>query len=170
MNRGAGVGTPGVRPYTPADHGACVELLRTNVPDFALPHEVAEYAEWLARATARGEVRYAVTERDGALLACGGLARAETAPVATLCWGLVRRDRHGEGLGTALLRERLRWAAEDDGVELVAMDTSPRTVGFFARFGFRVVATAPDGYGPGLDRLDLELRLDGSIRARLRGA
>ncbi len=157
----------GLRAYAAADHDACVDVLRCNVPDYALPHEVAEYAEWLARATARDEVRYAVVERDGAVLACGGLARAETAPVATLCWGLVRRERHGEGLGTALLRARLRWAAEDDGVDLVAMDTSPRTVGFFARFGFRVVATTPNGYGPGLDRLDLELRLDGPTRAGL---
>jgi hypothetical protein len=46
------------------------------------------------------------------------------------------------------------------------MDTSPRTVGFFTRVGFRVTGRTADGYGPGLDRLDLELCLDGAARTR----
>jgi hypothetical protein len=38
------------------------------------------------------------------------------------------------------------------------MNTSGETVGFFTKAGFQVTAHTPDGYRPGLDRYDLELR------------
>lgn len=152
-----------LRPWTLADLEGCLALARSNVPDFILPHEVAEYGAWLLRSCGpdadRGDACAYFVLEDGAasLAACGGIAFAEGAPVATLCWGLVRRDLHRRGIGTRMIVERLA-LARARGVEVVAMDTIPASVGFFQRQGFVEVARTRDGYGPGLDRIDLELR------------
>ncbi len=151
-----------VRPYTAADKPACVAILRSNVPAFALSHEVHEYAAWLDRTCVRGAedpCEYLVGELDGAVVCAGGVAYATTAPVATLCWGIVRRDLHRRGLGSALLRARLDAIRTRGGVERVLMDTTDAAVGFFLRHGFVVTGRVKDGYAAGVDRLDLELRV-----------
>jgi N-acetylglutamate synthase-like GNAT family acetyltransferase len=156
-----------LRDWTPADLEPCLDVLRSNVPEYAAPHEVEDFRGYLGRFEREG-VRYLVAEEDGAVVACGGLARAWPAGVATFCWGLVRRDRHGRGLGTRLALERLGWIVDDARFSVVALDTSQRTEGFFARFGFRTVHVTPDGYAPGLHRHDMELALDDAARARIR--
>jgi GNAT superfamily N-acetyltransferase len=152
-----------LRPWTPDDLDGSLALARSNTPDFILPHEVAAYGAWLRRACGPdadpGDACAYFVRDDpaGGLAACGGIAFAAGAPVATLCWGLVRRDLHRKGIGTAMILERLAlaWAR---GVAVVAMDTTPAALGFFLRHGFAEVSRTRDGYGPGLDRIDLELR------------
>jgi GNAT superfamily N-acetyltransferase len=155
-----------LRPWIPDDLEGCLAVARSNTPAFVLPHEVAAYGDWLRRACGAdadpGDAcAYFVVDDAVAgqgLAACGGIAFAEGAPVATLCWGLVRRDLHRRGLGTRLLVARLA-LARARGVEVVALDTTPASLGFFLRHGFVEIARTPDGYGPGLDRVDVELRL-----------
>jgi GNAT superfamily N-acetyltransferase len=165
--RGGYRGAMRIRPYVPDDRVACVRIARSNTPDFVLPEEVEGYAGWLDRAclaATPGEAcDYFVLASEpiaGAseLLACGGIAWAHTAPVATLCWGLVRRDLHRRGLGSLLLAHRID-LARARGVQEVLMDTSQHALAFFLRAGFRVAGSVADGYGPGLHRHDLSLRL-----------
>ena len=151
-----------LRPWTPADKAACLAVLCSSVPTFAQPHEVDEYAAWLDRACVRGAedpCDYLVGARDGAVVCAGGVAYARTAPIATLCWGIVHADLHRRGLGSALLRARLDAARARGGVERVVLDTTDAAVGFFLRHGFVVTGRVRDGYGGGVDRLDMELPL-----------
>lgn len=147
-----------LRPYTPADRDACLTILASNIPDFVLPRELAEYAEWLDRACAPGAEDPCEYLVDTDLRCAGGISFADTAPVATLSWGIVRRDLHRSGLGRALLREGLA-RIRARGVTQVLMDTSDASVGFFLRHGFVVTGRVRDGYGPGVDLLDLTLDL-----------
>ncbi len=152
-----------LRAYTDADHAACVAIAQSNVPSYVLPGEVEAYGAWLSRAC--GSIGsddrcdyLVVDDATGAVVACGGIAFAETANVATLCWGLVRNDLHRAGLGTRLVEARLAMARARH-VDEILLDTSQHTTAFFARFGFRITATTTDGYGPGLHRHDMALRL-----------
>jgi len=79
--------------------------------------------------------------------------------MARLAWGMVHRSRHGQGLGTVLLQERLRRIADEGVARHVVLDTSQLSRTFFVRFGFVTTSTVPDGYGPGLDRYDMRLAL-----------
>ncbi len=102
---------------------------------------------------------FQVIGRDGVIVACGGLeCEAGTGEVG-LCWGMVERARHGGGLGSRLTAARLEAARTMPGVTRVRIETSQRTQGFYRRFGSVPEAVAPDGYGPGLDRWDMVLRL-----------
>ena len=51
--------------------------------------------------------------------------------------------------------ERLAMIGREPQVRAVVLDTSQLSRPFYERHGFRAVAETPDGYGPGLDRIDM---------------
>ncbi|WP_295815234.1 GNAT family N-acetyltransferase [uncultured Deinococcus sp.] len=151
---------PKLRPYRPTDHAACVALFDSNTPSSFLPHERAEFVEWLDGLGAEGRdehAEYLVIEDAGQLVACGGIWWTEPAAPAGFAWGMVARDLQRRGHGTVLVRARLERLREL-GVGEVRLDTSQHTAPYYARFGFEEVTRTPGGYGPGLDRVDMVAR------------
>lgn len=146
-----------VRDYDVGDRATCLALFDGNVPTFFTPGERDDFARFLDTQAARWN--YQVLEQDGRVVACGGVAVEADGSTAALCWGMVDRARHRQGLGHALTRARLKAVTAIPGVLRVRLDTSQHTQGFYARYGFRAVAVTPDGYAPGLDRWDMVLDL-----------
>ena len=144
-----------VRPYAACDRDACLALFDGNTPRFFDPSERAGFAAWLEASTQP----YLVIERDGNIVACGGHALEAGGTVASLCWGMVAQDVHGQGLGRALTQARLDAIRAMPQVARVTMNTSQHTQGFYARFGFVGVKVTPHGIGPGLDQWDMMLQL-----------
>lgn len=142
------------RPYRSSDRDACLRLFDGNTPPFFAPSERSDFIRFLER---RG-ADYQVVIACSVVVACGGYLVAEDGVTAGLCWGMVERGRHGRGLGRALLKARLE-AIRAARLRRVILDTSQHTAGFYARYGFQAVATIKDGYGPGLDRVDMTLDL-----------
>ncbi|GAA5511468.1 hypothetical protein Dcar01_00178 [Deinococcus carri] len=150
-----------IRPYSPADRAACLALFDSNVPEFFLPEERAEFAAFLGQPFDPGESgEYFVLEDAGRVVACGGvwLAAGNSERPAGLSWGMVARDAQRRGYGSALLAFRLA-RLRTLGAREVHLDTSQHSAPFFARCGFREVRRVPGGYGPGLDRVDMVARL-----------
>lgn len=147
---------PRVRRYADGDRAACLALFDGNVPDFFAPAERVPFATFLDRHAA--EWAFQVVERDGRLVACGGHRVAADGATADFCWGMVDRAQHRTGLGSLLTDARLRAARSTPGVTQVRLDTSQRTRAFYERFGFVVAQVVPNGYAPGLDRVDMLLR------------
>ncbi len=148
-----------LRPYQPPDRPACLAIFDSNTPPFFDPGERSDFAEFLA------DVRwpYFVVERPGAgsvneIVACGGYFVRPGTTEAILVWGMVRRDLHGGGIGTYLTRERLERLAQQ-GVASVRIVTSQYTRAFYERLGFAEQNLEPDGFGPGLHKYTLVLRL-----------
>lgn len=107
---------------------------------------------------------YFVVEEDGEVIGCGGYARNGDGS-ASLCWGMVRNDWHGHGIGRLLLNERLRHIHEDGSFDSVIMNTSQHTVGFFEKYGFATERVISGGYAPGLHRYELRLALGNAVKA-----
>lgn len=144
------------RPYRPGDFQACLEVFNSNVPRFFVPEERAELASFLRELPGP---YFVLRMEDREVVACGGYAVREEAKAGDLCWGMVRRDLHGQGLGVALLRLRLDALRADPRVGHVELNTSQHTVGFYEALGFRTVGVESDGYAPGLDRCEMRLEL-----------
>jgi len=144
-----------VRPYLPADRDACLAVFDSNAPDFFKSHERRDFEGFLDR----GAVPYFVMEHDGAIIGCGGYFVTEQKAVARLVWGMVRRDWRRQGLGRFLLLFRLRQITKAGGVEMVHLDTSPDSASFFQSQGFKLARVAKDGYAPGLDRVEMTMKL-----------
>lgn len=145
-----------VRDYTPADRTACMAVFESNVPEYFLVAEREQFSHFLDVLPGP----YVVVE-DGAreIVACGGYALEPGTATVSLCWGMVRRDRHRTGLGRLLLDARLDRIRSDALIGAVKLDTTQHSHRFFERWGFRTQRVLLDGYGPGMDRYDMRLDL-----------
>lgn len=139
-----------VRPYASSDRDACLRVFDSNVPHFFRDEERPGFEDFLDDLPGP---YFVLVDADGSVLGCGGYALREGSRVADLCWGIVRRERQGEGLGRALTELRVERALEDASVAELALETSQHTVGFYERMGFRTLSAEPDAFAPGLDRV-----------------
>lgn len=142
------------RAYRFEDREACLAVFASNVPRFFHDGEAQAFAGFLD-----GEAeRYRVVLEGEAIVGCGGFALSDDGRQASLCWGMLRRDRHGQGIGAQLLRARLQAIATTPAVS-VRLVTSQHTAGFYRRFGFEVQSVKTDGIAPGLDAVEMRLSL-----------
>lgn len=154
-----------LRPYALGDREGCLEVFDSNVGEYLHAEERPDFDGWLS--APKGV--FLSLERDGQVIGCGGHAtdlipasdRSE--PELRMTWGLLHRQEHGRGLGDWLFLARLVHGAKTTGVARASLGTTPRVAPFFERFGFRRIAYRPDGWGPGLHRLDLILGLQSEV-------
>jgi N-acetylglutamate synthase-like GNAT family acetyltransferase len=123
-----------LRPYLPSDREACLEIFDSNFP--------RETRGQFERFLQQSPATYFVMEHEGALLACGGYHLDAVQGLATLVWGMVRRDSQKMGLGRYLLMYRLREIGKAGGIDRVRLQTSPESAKFFEAQGFKVVNAA----------------------------
>jgi predicted GNAT family N-acyltransferase len=145
-----------IRKYASNDLDAVVAIFRSNIPKYFGPSE----EEGLHDFVRDFPDDYYVLELDGKLVGAGGIALNDDLdpPTVSLCWGMVREDHLGTGLGKALTDFRVKLAQEKYAGLAVTIGTSQHTEGFYQKFGFITVEHTPDGYGPGIDicRMRLE--------------
>ncbi|RMC34713.1 GNAT family N-acetyltransferase [Paracoccus alkanivorans] len=146
------------RPYDADDFSACLAIFDSNLPTYFAPEERAQFCEFLENLGIRGRT-YLVLTGNGSVVACGGLLADEVQGRASLEWGMVDHALHGQGLGTGLMQARLALANSIPGIAELTIETSQHSRGFYERFGFTLSRITPDGFGPGLDRWSMALRL-----------
>jgi GNAT superfamily N-acetyltransferase len=145
-----------IRPYRPTDRKAVLAAFRTNVPD----HFPASEEAWLRSCLDEPDGPLFVVVEEDSVIGFGGYELSDFYDLATLVFGLVRADRHGRGIGHALLVYRLlHMARRKLRPRWVTVDTHPHTAGFFKRCGFEEIAHWPSGYRSGRDRVDLRFEL-----------
>jgi GNAT superfamily N-acetyltransferase len=145
--------TTSFRPYSRADQEACLAIFDANCPTFFAPNERIDYKSFLD-AAADG---YEVCEVAGLVVAAFGLMR-DGAEEPTLNWIMLDPRSQGVGIGSAIM-ERVMSMGRSSRASLINIAASHMSAPFFARFGAAVVAHTKDGWGPGMDRVDMELRL-----------
>ena len=154
-----------IRRYRDDDRKAVLAAFRTNVP----AHFPASEESWLRSALDDPDGPLFVVVDAGEVVGFGGYELSEFYDLGTLVFGLVRADRHGTGIGRALLHYRLlHMARSRQRPRYVTVDTHPHTAGFFERCGFVEIARWPGGYRSGRDRVDLRFELSDEAVARLR--
>jgi GNAT superfamily N-acetyltransferase len=154
-----------IRRYRPDDRKAVIAAFRTNVPD----HFPASEEAWLRSALSEPDGPLFVVLEGGEVVGFGGYELSDFYDLGTLVFGLVRADRHGSGIGKALLNYRLlHMAGRKLRPRYVTVDTHPHTAGFFQRCGFVEIARWPGGYRSGRDRVDLRFELTDEAVAKLR--
>jgi ribosomal protein S18 acetylase RimI-like enzyme len=142
-----------IRDYRPEDRNTCLEIFDSNQPQYFAAWERQEFAEFLDREMSP----YLVLEDNGKVIACGGYALGKSAGEGVLCWGMVRGDGHRNGLGRMLLEARLKRLFADPAIQVVVINTSQLSAGFYEKFGFEVSSKIPDGFAPGIDKWEMRL-------------
>jgi GNAT superfamily N-acetyltransferase len=145
------------RQYVSTDREACLAVFESNVPEFFLESERGEFLSGIDHENVR---TYFVVEDDrGRVVACGGYLLDERNGAAWITWGMVARDQHRRGIGTFLLASRLARLWELGTVKVVHLDTTQHSRRFYERHGFVAERFVENGYGLGMHRIDLILRL-----------
>ncbi len=145
---------PTIRAYRPSDFESCLLVFRSNSPEYFHPKEEQEFINWL-----EGEQinNYLVVESEEQIIACGGIYENEDQKEVGLAWGMVSPRYQGKRIGSELLKRRLNLMnGYPDDFKKVCR-TSQKTVGFFKRFGFKTYNYIKDGWGAGLDKIEMSL-------------
>ncbi|MGQ0562603.1 MAG: GNAT family N-acetyltransferase [Gemmatimonadota bacterium] len=116
-----------VREYQRSDRTACLAVFESNVGGSFLRTERPDFEGYLDALPGP----YFVIEEGGVIIACGGYAaNVESSDTADLCWGMVRRDLQGTGIGLRLVNARLERIRQDHAFTHVFLKTSHETAGF----------------------------------------
>ena len=141
------------RPYRDADRQACISIFDANCPEFFAPNERQEFEEFLERIS--GD--YEVCEVDGEVLGAFGLF-VDSENMKRLNWILLDPQTQGIGVGSMIM-ERVIQMGRTTQTKAVKIAASHKSAPFFARFGASSTSLTKNGWGPGMDRVDMELPL-----------
>ena len=145
-----------IREFQPEDLEACVEIYRSNEPDYLDPEGLKSFVEFLAIGTSY----FLVIEYDGELVACGGLELIGDSDTAQLVYGLVHGDHHRRGFGTTLLAARISLLEPEDRPLEVWLQATRTSVPFFGHFGFELHSVSAKPVGPTQERASVWLSVD----------
>jgi len=141
------------RPYRDSDRQLCVSIFDANCPEFFAANEREDYEEFLDDAP----TDYEICEREGKVLGAFGVI-ASSEGTKTLNWILLDPQTQGMGVGSRIMAkviDRGR-ASETRKLNIAA---SHKSAAFFARYGATMISSTKDGWGPGMDRIDMVLSL-----------
>ena len=141
------------RSYLYADKDACLELFDANCPDFFAPNERMDYLGFLASVP----TYYKICIVNNQIVGAFGL-NLVASNEGSLKWILVDPPLHGRGIGSAIM-EHVFAEARATGLQRIRIAASHKSAPFFARFGAKALLETRDGWGPGMHRVDMELRL-----------
>ena len=79
-----------------------------------------------------------------------------------LSWIMIDPSAHGMGIGTAMMGCVLE-ILNPDKVQVIDIAASQKSAPFFTRFGAVEKSRTTEGWGPGLDRVEMELIPGGSV-------
>ncbi len=146
-----------LHPYQPADFIACMIIMKSNIPKFFLQEELKDFEQYLTRMVKFNlDCPYWVVKNADEVIGCGGVGPSLLdSNRIVLIWGMVDRRFHHKGVGKLLTMHRLEYARKQWPEQAVSIDTSQHTTGFYQHLGFKVIEWKKDGYGPGLDRVEL---------------
>ena len=145
-----GIQRPEFRSYRDGDRADCLQMFDENCPEFFAPNEREDYAAFLAEA----EGDYTVVLDGGRMAGAYGLAPHGGG--LALRWILFARAMQRRGLGAAVM-SRVLEDMRTRSVTVLHIAASHKSAPFFARFGAQPVTTTRDGWGPGMDRVDMVL-------------
>lgn len=144
------------RPYCDADRQACTRIFDANCPEFFAPNERQEYEEFLEGVSGG----YEVCEVDGTVRGAFGLfVDGENGKM--LNWILLDPQTQGIGVGSRIM-ERVIQLSRASQTRVVKIAASQKSAPFFAMFGASTKSSTKNGWGPGMDRVDMELSLQSS--------
>ncbi len=141
------------RPYQSTDRTACLSLFDANCPEFFAPNERQDYVDFLADRSAH----YQVALLEDRIVGAFGVLPDEPQGVA-LRWILLSPEWQGQGLGARIMTGAVG-LARSHGAATLYIGASHRSAPFFAKFGAYPTATIPDGWGPGMHRVDMLLKV-----------
>lgn len=139
------------RAWRSNDREACLSIFDANCPEFFALNERRDYESFLD-AMPDG---YEVCTVAGQVVGAFGLIRSGHGQT-DLNWIMIDPESQGLGIGSAIM-ERIVSLAKASAASTIDIAASHKSAAFFERFGAVARTHTPDGWGPGMDRVDMTL-------------
>ena len=147
-----------IRPYSPSDKTAVLEILKSNTPSFFAPSEEKDFEIYLEE-----EIEdYFVLEDNGHILGSGGINYFPYEEKARISWDMVDSKSHGKGIGNKLMHHRINILKSNPSIELIEVRTSQHAYLFYEKMGFELNLVEDNFWAEGFDlylmsRLNLDI-------------
>ena len=142
-----------IREYVDNDHGQCLALFDSNTPVYFASTDRNDFASFLKHT----KDRYLVMEHPmHGIVACGGWYLKSDRSIGGLSWGMVHQNYQKQGFGTKLLQARIE-ELRQAGAVCARIRTTQVVQRFYEKAGFKIISTEPDGFGVGLDLVEMEI-------------
>ena len=139
------------KPYQVSDKLNCLNILKSNQPQYFNEEDLNEFEDWLEN----GQMEtYWILIDQGKKRGCGGIFINDQKQEAGFAWGMIHKDDHRQGYGTALTQFRLKELAKRVSYP-IRLCTSQHTYQFYEHLGFTVSKMTPNGFDQNLDRYDM---------------
>ncbi len=142
-----------IRNFTRKDKPKCLEIFKSNHPKYFATHELPLFDKWLDTCELK---EYFVAEKEGEILACGGVFLDGRFDKAGLSWGMVHSGFHGKGIGREFTQFRVEKMKELFPTYGAMLETSQFTFKFYEKLGFETKEITVDGFGGGFDKYLME--------------
>jgi len=139
------------RDYQTDDKSVCLAIFDSNTPPYFDPSERSLFEKFLDAT----DGTYLVIEHDGDIVGCGGFAAEDDGQTISFTWGMVERSYHKDGFGRFLTEARMAHIRQLDNVSAIRLNTTPDIAPFFQHMGFTELSVEPDGYAPGMDKVEM---------------
>lgn len=153
------------RPFSLADYESCLEMFDANTPDNFAPNERDDYERFIAASPSF----YRVCLVEEKVVGAYGIAIDTQKSRGRIRWIMTTVSSRGIGLGRFMMLELLDHAREM-GIGFIDIAASQKSASFFEHYGAMEQTREPEGWGPGLDQVTMELKLAGSNIVRPPGA
>lgn len=140
--------------YSPAYREKCIAIFDSNMPKFFAVEEKELFKAFLDHDI---DNNYYVVEKDGEVVACGGVFLDNINDEGGLSWGMVRADQHKNGIGKALTDYRIGLLKKKYPDKTYKVDTSQHTASFYVKRGFKTMEVIKDGFAKGLDKYVMKM-------------
>lgn len=152
-----------IRKYSAKDREACIEIIKSNTPDFFSTEEIPLFEEWLV-AQENGTLAYQVSEKElyfvledqHQIIGCAGYLLVKDSREIFLSWGMVSRTSQKKGFGKKLLEYRFDSIAKSFPNHKIVLATTQDIAPFFEKYGFKTTDIKPKFYSESLDRYEME--------------
>lgn len=142
------------QPYSPSFLEPCMALLDVNTPTYFATNERDDYLAFLSEVPDF----YQIGILDNEVVAAFGLVCDKHTQRARINWIMVNPLVHGKGVGRQMMQHSMSLAL-DSGMTVIDIAASHLSAPFFAKFGAEVVEETPNGWGEGMHRVDMQLKV-----------
>ncbi|MCO5260620.1 MAG: GNAT family N-acetyltransferase [Crocinitomicaceae bacterium] len=143
-----------ILPYDSSYKLSLLHLLELNTPHYFAPEEKADFEAYLEQFVED----YSIVKVGNKVVGCGGVNYAENGRLGKLSWAIIHPDFQGKGIGTHLLKYRVKKLKSVKQVEQIVVRTSQLVYQFYEKNGFQLKEIVENYWAEGLDMYYMELK------------
>jgi len=136
-----------IRPYQSSDKDQLLQIFQLNIPKYFDPAEIADFREYLET---QSDTYLTILQED-TIVGGTGYYIKEDDRSGRITWIFFHPDYTRLGLGRKAVEYCIQQLSSDEKVQKLVVTTSQLAYQFFEKFGFKLLQTEKDHWGPGLD-------------------